>query len=807
MFASVHIAGLVFARPGWLVALVAALLPTVACLRARRGGRRTGWVSVGVQSLALILLAFALARPAARGGADRPWLILRDASASMRGSAALTGWPEEMPADELLFAAGTAARPDDLDPDATRPASALRYAAAEADRRGGAVFFSDGQFTDTEGLSAAGAALRAAGVPVLIVPQRNAPPDARLSGLAVRARGRGAELVAAAAANTVLRRTLRLRAGGQLLVERELSLLPGVPATVRVPLPADVWDRVCTAELTPRDAFPENDRARTVRLPAERKLLVASRTRPGWASDAAWKRPEALPADSLAWLAYDAAVVVDPTGDMLSAPQRRSLAAMVRAGGGLVLIGSGPRRGPADLRDPLNRIAALVPRPYARRPMRLAVVLDASGSMGRRGSRGRAFDLASEGVLSLRNHLTEADSLAVVTFAGEAETVYDSGAGAPDFPALARALERVNTAGPTRVLPALKRAAELDEPDRPLKLVLVLSDLATEPPNSEAVAEVAGALKTGGWQLAAVAVGTASPQETALTGVVDALDAPLEVRPDLAGVAKVFARLLRRVRGDAIERGRWMLTVPAGVLGLAEPIRLPADARLVAGPRDRAEVLASLAGAPVVGVAPGGAGRVVSVALPVGEGLNADLLASPAMGRLVAAAVEGVAPQTAPGVFALETDRRDGSLQLRLRARRDDRPLNFLDPIARLQRPGGEPGAPTPLRQVGPGQYAGTIAAVGPGGAVRVRAGGRLLIRRLALEDYPEEFRRTGADEESLARLAALTGGELVEADALTAAVREARSRGREPLGHWFILAALAAVLFDWAVARVRRGG
>ncbi len=307
----------------------------------------------------------------------------------------------------------------------------------------------------------------------------------------------------------------------------------------------------------------------------------------------------------------------------------------------------------ADRKDPLNQVAALVPNPFDRRPLKLIVLLDASGSMGETIAEGPAsgqvkFGVVSDAVLSLREHLTPHDELAVVTFSDFPRRIYDSGAAGVDFAVLGAALAKVRPSGPTYILPALDEAIASADLRGRQGLVLVLSDLRTE--KIDDVAALALRLSKAGLGLAVAA----SPDATDEGGpfplelLAAQMKAPVVHSKSFIELAEVFARLLRRARPDALRSGLFTARslanywLPTG--------SLPAvNAYLLCAPAENSDVLAAVStqsawpfGAEdallarrVVGL-----GRSVSLAMPLSAGANPAWEGQATLGHLLGGAVD-----------------------------------------------------------------------------------------------------------------------------------------------------------------------
>jgi len=896
MYANIFLS-LEWATPWALAFGVGVVLPWMMRLRTRRAGRCAPVVSCVLQSLVLLAVAVAVAGPMVprSGQAGRAWLVLQDASSSMRGQAELFGsggelpWPGGWAREEVAFAGALhAGRGEELPAGERRRtfvAAALRLAGGG--RFGGVVIHTDGQFQDDGAdLETAARALGEAGLPVLIVPADAPPADARIQNLTARQRPDGGrnELTVTVAANArqtrrlrVVREDLRgegvsparaegvsparlagiLPASGEdgltssndqahgahnagetpathgaaspvVLLDRPLNLMPDDAQTIRViddSPPGGV--AVVRAELSPADAFPENDTAQIVLPPVRRRVAVladAAAPVPALRFPAVdFFTPDASPpADG--WLAYDAVLAFDPTGRALR-DVGAALERYVQAGGGLVLVGSGPFGSPADTDAPLNRTLPLLTNPFERKPMKLFVVLDASGSMaesvvppGQQREQVK-FHLATEAVLSLQPHLTPADRMVVVTFANQPRRVYDSGDGPADFAALKRALDAVVPTGGTAVVPALSTVAESPNLAGRQGLILLLSDLRTEPFD---VPALAAKLRRAELAISVAAVTSphddATPdddaphtQATPLHALADELHGPFASLSTLDGLARVFAEFLRQGRGDGLHRdGPFDVRTAAGPFGgpFDPP---PADAYFLTTPRDGALVLAQVGDDPVLATRTVGLGRTVSLALPISAEQNADWPRWPGWGPFLDRALAWAARPAASGDFSAALERRGEAWRIELVGQSATGPVNLEAVTATVLSP-AQPGQPAdtrrvPMTQIAPGRYELTLHADDGVAAALAVAGpdGQPLWRGLLPQLPPDEFQHLGANGPMLRRLAERTGGQIVSVDELPAHLRERHVRELTPIGWWFAVAGVVLMLTEWSLTRVRR--
>jgi len=855
-----------WANPWALPAAVVVMLPWWLRAMARRRGQGVSWWACALQSTALLAVTLALAGPMAprAGQAGRPWLVLHDASASMRGQADLP-WPDGTPREDYAFAASLhAGRGTELSPvdrRQTHVAAALRL--ANDARFAGAVLHTDGQFQDNfAAIAPAARALAEAGVPIFIVPADAPPADARIQNLTARQSpdGQRNEITVTVAANARQIRHLRVTredirgedvspsrpasilptSGGEddlsssngqanrthnagetpasrdtvVLLDRPLNLMPDDAQAIRV-VDAQPPTGVARyrAELSPADAFAENDAAQIVLPPVTRRVAVIADASvpPPTLNFPAVDRftPDATPSTD-ALLAYDAVLAFDPTGHTLR-DAATGLANYVHAGGGLVLVGTGPFGSPADANTPLARALPLLTNPFQRRPMKLFVVLDASGSMAesvaRPGQREQIkFHLAVEAVLSLQPHLTAADRLVVVTFANQPRRVYDSGDRPADFAALKQALDAIHPTGGTAVVPALDAVAESPNLAGRQGLVLLLSDLRTEPFDAAAMADT---LRQAELALAVAAV--TSPDDDAsppLHALAEVMRGPFVALSTLEGLARVFADFLRQGRGDAIRRdGPFAITADTPLGQPFDPP--PVHEYFLTAPQPDALVLARAGDDPLLATRTAGLGRTVSLALPIAANQNADWPHWPGWNAFLDAALAWAARPAASTDFAATLERRGDHWRIELTGQSETGPVNLAAVTAAVLAP-AQPNQPAdvrrmPMTQIAPGRYELTLPADNAAAVAVTGPDNQPLWRGLLPQLPPAEFQHLGANENTLRTLAELTGGQLITSDELRTQLHERHIRELTPLWWGFAIAGVALMLTEWALTRTRR--
>jgi Mg-chelatase subunit ChlD len=803
------------AEPWGLAALLLAVVPLLLARQARRRHRRLRGSGVALQCLALAAVAVAVAQPQLAGREGRrPWLVLRDVSASLRTQ---TDRPLDAPRDielrERHFAAGLLpAEASDLAPldrSATDIAPALQLAAAQANELAGVVILTDGQFTRP--WQAAAKNLQATGLDVMLIGLDAPPLDARLSRADLRqTESDAAELSLTLAANGTTRRTLSVYAGadatGPPLVQRELSLTSGSPLTEHIELPAPQRQaaELYRAVLSPADAVPENDRtAAVVPRPAG---AIGVLTSPAISSaDLQTLLPdppgpvERLAADGLtaAQLPDLRALLLLPQSAELPTSAQQTLGDYARSGGAVVMLTTGPHASPADLNAPLNQVAALVPNLFERAPLELVLVLDASGSMAQAAASDAGprvkFDLAANAALALRRHLTPRDRLRVIAFAETGQSIYSSDPTGPDFGLLADALRQVRPAGPTHVAPALQQAAAAPPAGNRQGLVLVLSDLETRAFN---IAPLANIFRERGWQLAVIQTGrqSDSPTPSPLERLADRINGMLLYRPDLAGLSELFGSLVRRGRGPGVREAPLDVQTAEGwamLTALGDSARLV----LTEAPAET-EVLARADGDPLLGRRRVGLGEVWTLplaSLPAGQ---AD-----ALSQAIAEILRRV-PAGNPA-WDLRADWEQASLSITLQAQPQTSNAQGRSLVAEVLplTPQAEARS-LELPQMGLGRYQAALPLQvdAAGVVVRDAVTGERLASTSAARPYPSEFARLGANREVLREFAAALGARQVSLDDAPALMLARAGQDERALWPWLLAGGLGAMLLQWGI-------
>lgn len=803
-------------HPWVLLLLPAAAAPWLLGGRAATGPARSRLLRALPGCGAILAVVLALAGPRVGLPADGPpsWLILQDVSDSVAGQADRTlQLPDWTDSRTVRFAAGLAG-PGQPDPPGqqSRLGDALLLAAAQADQLAGVVVHTDGR-ADDDWQAAAGRLART-GLEVRVVGMQSPPPDARIVSLSARRlEGQALEVQIDLGANADQARRLEIRSNDAELLEAiDLRVQAHVPLRLvrRVQLPPQARATLSVGFAQP-DAIAGNDRARLrIQPPGRRIGLIAPAGQVRLWIDLLERG--GIPVVPLAAErvgdrldGLTAVVLVDPAGQALDSAARRRLAAFVRTGGGLLLVGSGPRSSPAQRDDPLNRVLALRAQPYQRQALDVTVLLDASGSMGQRTSAGpdeperRKFRLSADAVLSLQKHLTARDRLAVVRFSEAASLLYDSGPGRIDFAALADRLGRVEPDGATDVGPALALARQrAGRDDQRLHLVILVSDLQVEPFDPSAMLAW---LQPDRRRLAVVAIGAADAEiPAALARLAEAESTRMVRREALQGLGAVFAELLSEVRGPGVLDRPVRGQLDQALWSVA-PGALPALQRTIPSAlAEGAEALAQVEWGTLLARRQVALGRSVGLAAwPAGA--TAEILTgSQQWRRLLLGAADWVQPGQADPRFDLRCRLAAGRVELTVRSASTD-PGNL-----RAEILAGDDEEPTelPLRRVGPRRWQATGPVRAETVHLALRQNGRIVWSDSRSAAGTAELAGIGADWASLEALARRTGGRVVEPWNLAEAIPRAAPTRTVGLWPWLAGAGLGLMLLDWLVWRGR---
>jgi hypothetical protein len=243
------------------------------------------------------------------------------------------------------------------------------------------------------------------------------------------------------------------------------------------------------------------------------------------------------------------------------------------------------------------------------------------------------------------------------------------------------------------------------------------------------------------------------------------------------------------------------------------------QAYLLAAPQGGAEVVAQVAGEHdgLLAVRQVGLGRSVTLVMPAGAGRNPAWEQSGELARIIGRAVRWSLRPALDGRFDGQARRQDGRIRVMIEAHDANGPINGLNPAGRIvpvAAAPGEAGTSFPLVQTAPGRYEGDAGDPGTPAGVEVMAGdgstsvppgGRVVWQDVLSAGAPAELALVGPDAVSLSRLAELTGGRIVNGQDLGAFGQRLAAARRKDLWPALLAIAVALMLAEWAVTRVRR--
>ncbi|MCP4376859.1 MAG: VWA domain-containing protein, partial [bacterium] len=394
-------------------------------------------------------------------------------------------------------------------------------------------------------------------------------------------------------------------------------------------------------------------------------------------------------------------------------------------------------------------------------------------------------------------------TLRVIVFSDRAREIYSSQTHQPDFARLAESLRQVKPTGATNVLPAIELATKQPPPSKRHNLLIIVSDLQTEkfdPP------QAADMLKKAKLDLAIVAIAApaSTPSVEPLETLKKLLNAPLEKRDHLVGLARIFAGFLRTARGEPTRRGLFTLRSQTTSPDSDALAGKSADAYILSAPHPDATVTLQIASDALVARRTVGLGRSVAIALASSNRANRALLATKEFIDVLARATKWSARPDSDPRFSGEVARSGRQAIITLRAATESElPINMLRLSVRILAGVDKSARMIPMQQIAPGQYQANFALDQSASDFHVVEDGRSVVWQGGLQKtYPREFDAIGPDYTNLRRLASLTGGQVVEPRELTEILRASGRTGRWELWYWFAGLALAMMLLDWLVSR-----
>ncbi len=675
------------------------------------------------------------------------------------------------------------------------------------------VLLSDGRIT--QGIDKAVAAALQAGVPIsTLAIGRGAAGDAALVRFDVPGEvevNRPFQTSASVTSQDAAAGTLILYRDGELLWTKSVSLSPGITtftATETLPSPGAHTYRILVKR--PGDPLPQNDGLSAFVTTADRPELLAVSSS-GAAAIApllrAVGRPfvetSALP--SLQELsAYREVLVSEKRLGELTQQETADLRAFVgELGGGLVIAqGEGDLRGLAPRRiEDLLPVSYAIPQQGREASLCVVYLLDHSGSMAGSVRAASKLDVLKEATAASVALLSPQTLVGMIAFnrnseqlqplqpLGEGRMVYQS-------------LESLDANGGTDIYyPIVDALDMLEKVDAREKHVILFSDgkTADEYRDYPALLE---RLQAGDVTLTSIAIGP-NPNLALLETLAQAGHGSVYAALDFNALPRVSIEATQRLTRSRFSHDA---TPVSGPLATADLAGLPAlQGHVVTYPKPTAEVLLSAGDDPVVARWRIGLGQVTVVNSDLAGAWSADWLSWTRAPLLIDALLATAEPtHSLSAGLSPSVEVTDDALWVRVDARDPAGGFaNFLD-LSGSILPSGET---QPLRQVAPGYYEASLPSPGEGGyALRVSDRTRDMSVVVPFSvPYLAEYRSTGADEETLRRIAAATGGRYITDEILPGPSLTRPTARYVDIHTHLLLAALGVFVLDLVVRKVPR--
>lgn len=486
--------------------------------------------------------------------------------------------------------------------------------------------------------------------------------------------------------------------------------------------------------------------------------------------------PEGFPEDMLDLQAYDLVMLANVPAEAMRPEQQAMLVSHVRdLGAGLVMIGGPDSFGAGGWHgSELERILPLrldLPDQVIVPEAALMFVLDSSGSMGASvmGSMRTQQQIANEAAAMAIQSLDKTDLVGVIAFNDGYRTVLPLGPNTNPDQAAAR-VRSIAPGGGTTLGPAVRDAAQkLAGDDAKTKQIIVLSDGRST--DSEYLEELGAEVALMGIRVTTIAVGdaadTQSLERMALAGGGAFYSV---INPSM--LPRMFLKAVRVVRSPLIREGmlRPSVSDPGSPLAAGMEDAPPLLGLVMARFREEPNVVNAMvasSGDPLLSHWNVGLGQVVAFTSDAHQWASRWIdwpgyrtfwtrVARSTM-RVPRESSSELRAEIGGGTLSLELDALDSG----------GRPLDLLDVPVTVYRPGGE-AAQVRLEQVGPGRYAGSVAADEAGAHIviaRPRQGATRLSPLLSGVTVPQgsELSTIEANRALMLQIAELTGGRVLD--------------------------------------------
>ncbi len=794
----------------WTTAVLAvAVAATVFGLALRSRallGRRRLWIATALRFLAMLALLLALDQGICRFSDRDAVVIAVDGSASVQLAAQLAARDSA----RQLLQQGEATAAFEFGSTGSDLAAAIAAAAGAGSEL---LLVSDGATTEGDlesALAAAGAADSL--VNVLPVSESGEPDPALLAVIHRRQVGSGQPFAVQVQvwAASPRRGQIRIWGGDQLLADDAVELQEGVSIfNARLRAPENPGPANLTTEFfDPAGAGANDVLASVLEVRAPRPLLHVGASGPLATTIASLGHelvaiePDQFPTDPESLLGFAGVVLNDVAAADLSNAQVAALEVAVAEGGiGLTAVG-GPNSFTAGQYSdsPLNRLLPVDSDPWRdqqQAEIALLLLIDRSTSMAlAQTTPGSKLALAREAAIAALELLEDGDQVSVVAFSGSPELIIPLTTLGPDSDreALAGQIAAIGADGTTDIFQALNFARRqlAGQPAQIRHIILITDGQATYGQFGALVRQA----RNDGISISTVAVGDDAELEL-LTSLATGAGGRFHIARDPdqipavltqeAELAKNFVTVTSPMQPRLVTPSELFALTSAGA---ALPW-LQGYVRTELRPQAKS-VLASNEGEPILASWFYGRGPVVAWTSDLSGVWSAEWTAWDQFPAFVAALVNQISGANAPNLLWRITSQADAA----------EFELLFGEPSAApavgeleltLNGPGGT--QTTTLAAAAPGNYRGRAAAAAGVWEFALSDGEReLAVGQLAVP-YSRELRPDPGAEARLARIAAQTGGRMLE-----------ETPAAEAAAPDWLVAAIILLLGDTLVRRLRVG-
>ncbi|MCB9738094.1 MAG: VWA domain-containing protein [Deltaproteobacteria bacterium] len=531
--------------------------------------------------------------------------------------------------------------------------------------------------------------------------------------------------------------------------------------------------------------------------------------------------PDGLPRDLSGLLGYDAVIVSDlarvseagvpQVGDA----EQKALGAFVEQGGGLMLIGGEDALGSGGwqgswLEKHVLPVRLEIESTIEQPTIAMMLVLDRSGSMA-----GAKMELAKEAARATADALGHEDRIGVIAFDNAPRRVVSLQRAGNRY-RIATGIGGISATGGTHIYPALQLAStELERVRAKVKHVILLSDGQAPRMGIDALVRQ---MRRSGITVTTVGVGE-EVDRSLLESIADRGGGRSYFTDRPETLPRIFVRETKEIAGETVveKRVRPRLAPSVGRIellrgfdiGRAPVLRGFLTAKVKRGAE---EILRVTSGEPLLVRWRRGLGKVSVWTSDLKARWAQDWIDWSGYAVLARQLVRDLQREDLAGEVQVRLAREDERLRIAVDAIVDDAPVGKLLAEATVRTPEGDPRE-IRLTEVALGRYEAAVPmrAFGPYDVeVRLRADAERPVmlrgRATAVRPYPDELRIAAAGKVGLDDLVAETGG------VAAAGPEQWRDRGSittrswQPLWQTLVLAAIALLLFDLLLRRVRLG-